>query len=110
MKLYKIQIDEDFEDDGLYSITFWFEDDPPRYITLCRDELACPSSIYIEYTDQIYGFETRDIEYSFENGRLALKLLVNSFRWNNSSDVEIYIPETEIDSVTSIMKKIFDLN
>ena len=109
MKLHKIQIDEDFEDDGLCSITFWFEDDPPRYITLCRDELACPSSIYIEYTDQIYGFKTRDIEYSFENGRLTLKLLVNSFRWNNSSDIEIYIPEAEIDSVTFIMKKIFDL-
>lgn len=109
MKLHKIQIDEDFDDDGLCSITFWFED-APRYITLCRDELACPSSIYIEYTDQIYGFETRDIEYSFENGRLTLKLLVNSFRWNNSSDVGIYIPEAEIDSVTSIMEKIFDLN
>ena len=81
-----------------------------RDIALCRDELECPNSIYIEYTDQIYGFETRDIEYSFENGRLTLKLLVNSFRWNNSSDVEIYIPETEIDSVTFIMKKIFDLN
>ena len=94
---------------GFALLRFWFED-APRYITLCRDELACPSSIYIEYTDQIYGFETRDIEYSFENGRLTLKLLVNSFRWNNSSDVEIYIPKAEIDSVTSIMEKIFDLN
>lgn len=109
MKLYKIQIDEDFEDDGLFSITFWVENDPPRYIALSRDELESPNSIYIEYIDQIYGFETRDIEYSFENGRLTLKLLVNSFRWNHSSDLEIYIPEEEIDSVTFIMKKIFDL-
>lgn len=55
MKLYKIQKDEEFEDDGLCSITFWFEDDPPRYITLCRDELECPAvftlNILIKYMD-----------------------------------------------------------
>jgi len=61
---------------------------------------------YIEYTDQIYGFKTRDSEYSFENWLGTVKLLVDSFKWHNSSDLEIYIPETEIDSVTFIMKKL----
>lgn len=55
MKLHKIQIDEDFEDDGLCSITFWFEDVPPRYKPYVgmnsRVQAVFTLSILIKYMD-----------------------------------------------------------
>ena len=109
MNIYKIQIDSEYEDDGLYSITFWFDDDPPRYLSLARDEYEDPEYIYIEYIDQKYGFKTKDIKYDFKENNISIELLNNNFKWNNKSILEFEISLKKVEDVKKTMNNIFNI-
>ena len=104
-----IQIDREDEDDGLYIITFWFDADPPRYVTLARDAFEEPDEVYVEFIDQKYGFKTRKAGYVLRGGCLTLDLGTGTFVWLATHPLRIAIPATLTDAVATTLQQIFDL-
>lgn len=98
--------DKEGIDDNYFSIGFVFNQDIPHHIGLYSDELM--DSIYIEADDQIYGFETKEAEYSINDKVLKLILLdENVFYWDNFKVIQIKIEENRIDEVDKCLKLIF---
>ena len=107
MKVLKTQFDDDFEDDGLYTITFWDDLNPPNYISLARDNFDNPTMIYIELLDQKYGYETKDIQYSF-NGNVLIFNLDRCFEFlDNKKVIEMEIDERDIQRIEKKLISIF---
>jgi hypothetical protein len=103
MKPVRIQFDTDFADDGLYSITFWFQNsEVPSYVSLAKDEIEDPECSYIEAEDQKYGFKATDLSYTIIDDTLGLSFSADSdnrFFWNKSKYIEIEIPVHELKNV-----------
>ena len=112
MRAKKVQIDHDFQDDGLFAITFYFEEDVvPYYITLSRDELEDPDVIYFEAHDQIHSFKSKEIKYTFKDNIFSLDLtndVVNFFYWNHKKKIEVIINEG-MEDINICLQRIFDL-
>jgi len=103
MKPARIQLDTDFEEDGLYSITFWFQNSElPSYLSLARDEIEDPEFSYIEAEDQKYGFRANDLSFTINRENVGLSFSANSdnkFFWNESKYIEIEVPANELKKV-----------
>jgi len=112
MKPSRIQIDREFEDDGLYGVTFWFgEGNNPSYLSLARDQLEDPDHIYIEAEDQRYGFRVRSLAWSRRDNTIALQLdpaTHHRFHWNGTSTCDITVAVAEITGVESTLAHICD--
>lgn len=112
MEALNVLVDKDFEDDGLYAVTLWVNLDPPRYISISRDEFEDPDIIYIEAQDQIYGKKTTNLKYLLSGSILKLYFIPEStevFHWNHSQEVSININESTKYEIHSTLKKIFDI-
>ncbi|WP_227430526.1 hypothetical protein [Psychrobacter sp. I-STPA6b] len=112
-----IQIEHDFEDESLYIITFWLENDPLRYLCLARDYSENPNQIYIEFLDQIYGFETNKAKFLLENQIMhhsfTLYLdreldFLNLHFLNNDNKITIQLDTCDLSAITKTLAKIFD--
>jgi hypothetical protein len=74
-KATAVDFEQAMEDDGVLALTFWFAGDGRPYLSMCCSEEG-PGSVYIESEDQIYGFETTQLAFSFESGSvLVLRLM-----------------------------------
>lgn len=105
LKPASVQIDQ--EDDAFFSITFWFYDDVVGYISLIRDNDENPDAMYIECTDQIYGFEINSLLFSFIDNELILELENGkTFNFDNSSKVCIHLNKEDKERVASITNTI----
>ena len=103
-----IQLDDEFEDEGLYTLTFWLENDPPRYLCLARDDDE-PDHIYIEMLDQKYGFETTitHTHYQLNNQFLTLYLDRELTFFPHKKQLTIELKQDTISAVTTKLRKIF---
>lgn len=108
----KVQIDREFQDDGLYAVTFYFRaGEIPYYVTLARDETEEPDEIYFEAEDQICSFKSKDIKYSISGSVVNFDLagdVLNKFFWTNSEFLEITIQENT-EEVEMCLKRIFEI-
>ncbi len=109
MKIIKIQYDDEFEDEGLYTITFWVDKEPPRYISLARDEEESPSIIYVELFDQKYGYETKNVTYKFKENLLNLYLDKDFAFLDNHHHIQIFINDADMFKVKQKLELIFDV-
>lgn len=114
LKASEIYLDNEESDDGYYSAGFLIdkkEAGAPNNVGFCRDEVEDPGWIYVEADDQIYGFKTKRIKFSFEDSVLIVELLDgNKFYWNNGKILKILIPDSRIKEVADCLSCIFELN
>ena len=107
LKLRPVSVQVDQEDDAFFSITFWFYDDVIGYISLMRDNDNNPDVLYIECTDQIYGFEINSLLFIFIDNKLILELENGkTFKFDNSPKVCICLKEEDKERVASIINTI----
>ena len=108
-----IHIDNDDEEDGFYSIGFFFNpesDNAPKHLGLCRDIEENPDEVYIEADDQIYGFHTQSASFEMHGTVLTISLADdNRFYWSDLATVDIDIPQEDINSILSCLRSIFDI-
>ena len=111
MKVARAKIDEEFEDDGLFSVTFWMDHGQvPSYVSIARDEMEDPDSVYFEAEDQIHGFKTKGLSYSITGNEVTLDLSgdpTRAFFWDNSKLIRLDISNNDLASVSESLKKIF---
>lgn len=107
-----IQIDKEFQDDGLFAITFYFEKDRiPYYITVCRDEYEEPDAVYVEAEDQIHSFKSSTIRYALCDAILTFDLSEdkeNAFFWTRSKIVDIVLCQNDIHDVKICLERLFE--
>lgn len=110
MKPTKIQFDTDFEEDGLFSITFWFDKYKiPSYLSIAKDEMEDPDFVYIEAEDQKFGFKSADLTYSINAYGIKLTFAKESnsyFYWDKSKEIEIEINENDLENVKRYLGRI----
>ncbi|MBB5018569.1 hypothetical protein HNQ59_001858 [Chitinivorax tropicus] len=102
MKTTHVKADKEFEDDGLYCITIWVEEFPPRYISISYDEIEEPESIYIEAEDQKYGFKVPSIDLTLNDSSLKIGLgndTAYHFHWTNQRCITITLTAEEIEEI-----------
>ncbi len=108
LKSSEIYIDNQESDDGYYSIGFLIdrkEAGEPNNIGFCRDDLEDPGWIYVEADDQIHGFKTKSITFSFEGLILSVELLDdNKFYWNGEKSFKISILEDKLRDVEEFLE------
>lgn len=112
MKATKIIVEKNFEDDGLYGVTLWVDREPPRYLSISRDEVEEPDVIYFEAQDQICGMKTAALEYSLVENKLILKFPASSaekFHWDGSEEVSIGIGRDDYLAVRETLVNIFSI-
>ncbi|MXN79374.1 hypothetical protein GR157_32195 [Burkholderia sp. 4701] len=112
MKAVRVVVDKDFEDDGLYCVTLWVDSDPPRYVSVSRDDLEEPDVIYVEAQDQIYGKKTTDLTYSVRGNVLNFSFDQDSegcFHWDNGKEVSIEIDPQDLIKMQATLVKIFSI-
>ncbi len=69
----KLIVETEYEDDGLYMITIWVDDDEIGYIAISKDlQGSCPEKIYFEWGDQANGRFVNGFKYSVEGGLLNI--------------------------------------
>lgn len=112
MKATEVRVDSEFEADGLFGVTLWVDCTPPGYVSICRDELEKPDSIYVEAQDQKYGFATDQILLQWRNSTLVIQHPEGApwrFHWSVDDVVEIDIPESDVQEVKRVLIRIAEL-
>lgn len=107
MRAQQVQIDTGYADDGLYAVTFWLDADPPRYITLARDEVEEAQSVYLEFADQKYGFSSPAISYVLEDTHLTLHIPPPHRLWHGGRRIRITLPAEDCAATASVLARIF---
>ena len=112
LKTKSVQIDTELQDDGLYSITFYFgKSRNPYYMTLARDEYEEPDDIYFEAEDQIHGFKSREITYTLKNDILRIDLSAdksNNFFWTKDRVIEVELG-SDIKEAGECLDRLFQI-
>jgi hypothetical protein len=112
MKAEKVQVDVDFEDDGLFGITVWVDQTPPHYVSVSRDAAEDPDLIYFEAEDQIHGFKTDALKVELIGNDFFVALNPEcplKFHWTADRSISIRINEEDLAEVRRVLGEIMKL-
>ncbi|MBO2009985.1 hypothetical protein [Hymenobacter negativus] len=113
MQVDRTQIDTESEDDGLFSVTFWFDKSTvPGFVTIARDELEEPDVIYFEAEDQMHVFKTDKLAYLISGNSITFDLfndLSNAFFWTTLRTFSLDVASEDLADVTQCLERIFEL-
>lgn len=103
----EIAIESEYEDDGLYMITIW-TDDEIGYMAIYKDlQESNPEKIYFEWSDQV---NRRFVEgFSFSVDRGILKINFNDMSIpDNLLKLEVNISNFDDNAVVDVLNKIIN--
>lgn len=107
----KLLRDIEYEDDGLFCVTIWVNETPPRYISISLDEIERPGELYFEAEDQKYGVYTRSLVCNFCGSSLTListSEVANLFHWTTDREIRIGMKSIDLQDAKQIIDKIFN--